>query len=358
MIEIGHLTALVLVEVFLGMLIVSVLLIVFAMLRKRRIRQAARHLAERIQQDRQKRTDRLRALLHERYQQEGAVLEQSLHNIMQMEMVLYQNVINGFTKDDHLYLQQTDVDVENLALSYQALGSSVSTSAVSSADTGNDEEMERLRSENKRLSDELKVTMDTMGRMLNEYSTMFADGIGPAPGGAELAMQTADEMIDDPVESGAEAELDDALFESQSDIPVQSQAEEISEDDVQGDVDDALRDVDDTQRDVDDEVSEIIDEVMEMADEMIHEAEAQDVDLPPDEPDVDQTSLEDMAELAEEAAQTGESLVDDLSKIDIDVPEMDDETMDSSDFEEGSLEEEWAKLLEEESSKPQDEKKD
>ncbi|MET0088456.1 MAG: hypothetical protein ABW068_00285 [Candidatus Thiodiazotropha sp.] len=204
MIEIGHLTALVLVEVFLGMLIVSVLLIVFAMLRKRRIRQAARHLAERIQQDRQKRTDRLRALLHERYQQEGAILELSVHNIMQMEMVLYQNVINGFTKDDHLCLQQTDVDVENLALSYQALGSSVSTSAVSSADAGNDEEMERLRSENKRLSDELKVTMDTMGRMLNEYFTMFADGIGPASGGAELAMQTADEMIDDSVESGAE----------------------------------------------------------------------------------------------------------------------------------------------------------
>ncbi|MET0088457.1 MAG: hypothetical protein ABW068_00290 [Candidatus Thiodiazotropha sp.] len=105
---------------------------------------------------------------------------------------------------------------------------------------------------------------------------------------------------------------------------------------------------------MDDEVSEIID----MADEMIHEAEAQEVDLPPDEPDVGQVPLEDKAEIAEETAQTGESLVDDLSKLDIDVPDVDDETMDSSDFEEGSLEEEWAKLLEEESSKPQEEKKD
>lgn len=38
----------------------------------------------------------------------------------------------------------------------------------------NEAEVARLRGENTRLSEELKVTMDTMSRMLNEYSTVFA----------------------------------------------------------------------------------------------------------------------------------------------------------------------------------------
>jgi hypothetical protein len=39
---------------------------------------------------------------------------------------------------------------------------------------GDDGELERLRKENQSLSDELRLTMDTMGRMLNEYSSVFA----------------------------------------------------------------------------------------------------------------------------------------------------------------------------------------
>ncbi len=336
MIEISNLTALIIAEVFLGMLIISVLLVVFAVLRKRRIRQAARYLADRVQQDRANRTERLRTLLHENYQLEGTVLEQNLHNIMQMEMVLYQNVINGFTKDDHLYLQQTDVDVENLVLSYQVLGNSMDAKAAAPVSSDDDEELEHLRTENKRLSDELKVTMDTMGRMLNEYSTMFADG-------SDFSAKVSDTPAG-PVESEpAQAFAEEAEVETQADVREQPPAEPVAEENLQSDVDE--------------EVSEIIDEVMEMADEMIHEAEAQEADPSLSEPDVDETAFIEKNEPTEEPVQTGESMVDDLSKIDIDIPDVDAETLDSSEFEEGSLEEEWAKLLEEESSKPSDDEK-
>ena len=42
-------------------------------------------------------------------------------------------------------------------------------------------EIEALRAENLRLSEELTVTMETMSRMLSEYSTLFAGGV---PGGS------------------------------------------------------------------------------------------------------------------------------------------------------------------------------
>jgi hypothetical protein len=344
MIEIGNLTALIVAEVFLGMLIVSVLLVVFAVLRKRRIRQAARYLADRVQQDRAVRTERLRTLLHENYQQEGAVLEQSLHNIMQMEMVLYQNIINGFTKDDHLCLQQTDVDVENLVLSYQGLGNSKDPKAAAPVSSDDDEELEHLRTENKRLSDELKVTMDTMGRMLNEYSTMFADGSDFSVKVSGMSQSAPEGVPTESVESEPAQEfVEETEIEPQADAREQAQDEPVAEENLQSDVDE--------------EVSEIIDEVMEMADEMIHEVEAQEADPIQSEPNTDETVLIEKPNLAEESAQTGESMVDDLSKIDIDIPDVDADTLDSSEFEEGSLEEEWAKLLEEESSKPSDDEK-
>ncbi|MCG7911948.1 MAG: hypothetical protein JAY82_19455, partial [Candidatus Thiodiazotropha taylori] len=52
----------------------------------------------------------------------------------------------------------------------------------------------------------------------------------------------------------------------------------------------------------------------------------------------------------EVAEQSGESMVDDLNAIDIEIPEMDSSEVEQAEFEPGSLEEEWAKLLEEESS--------
>jgi hypothetical protein len=49
-------------------------------------------------------------------------------------------------------------------------------------------------------------------------------------------------------------------------------------------------------------------------------------------------------------------MVDDLSKIDIEIPEVDDATTEQTESEQGSLEEEWAKLLEEESSSGEEDK--
>lgn len=59
----------------------------------------------------------------------------------------------------------------------------------------NSAELERLKEENERLSEELRVTMDTTARMLNEYSTMFVNSDEDASEQAESAPGSLDEDL-------------------------------------------------------------------------------------------------------------------------------------------------------------------
>jgi membrane-associated HD superfamily phosphohydrolase len=357
MVEVSSLVAMIVVEVIIGLLVLSGLLVLFMMLRKGRIRKAATHLAERVKTDKSKREQRLKALLQGRYGYADAELEQTLHNMMQTEMLLYQNMINGFLKDDQKHLQQIDVDVENLVLGYQGLDVPESTGDVSPASASDDDgEITKLKEENERLSEELRVTMDTMGRMLNEYSTMFAGGSevneGAAPPAPEAPAENdqvdesvAQEQPEEPASIDPAPVEDTAVDEIASELTSATEIPDVSTEELQNSTayeepapaveDQATQaaeveenaSLDEDAAEADEEVSEIIDEVMEIADEMIEESE--------------QTQQADAQE------QTGESLVDDLETIDIEIPDADEALLDSSEAEAGSLEEEWAKLLEE-----------
>jgi hypothetical protein len=186
--------------------------------------------------------------------------------------------------------------------------------------------------------------------MLNEYSTMFAGDADAAqttastvseePGDSEqvetdqVSMEqptsTADSMVED-------TPLDEmsSILTGDTDIPDLSVDELEHSSYLEQGVDsesetsqlaDATEKVslDEDAAETDEEVSEIIDEVMEMADEMIEET------TQPDTP-----------------SETGESMVDDLEKIDIEIPDADGALTEENETEAGSLEEEWAKLLEE-----------
>jgi hypothetical protein len=390
MIEVSQLTALIVGETLVGLLVLSGVLVLLVILRKGRIRKAAHHLAERVQSDKEKRTERLQALLAEKFGYEGKELEQALHDITQNEMRLYQNIINGFLKDDQIFLQQVDVDVENLVLSYQGLNAPQGSTSevVQVSDSGESaEEIQHLREENERLSDELKVTMDTMGRMLNEYSTMFAGGSTetfekvaeettpepvaetppepmsespseeassepvpeappevvspesepesltseqqePLPESAEVsATETSQEAAEDLTKTDSGADIDIPDFEPSDDLMQGSDLYEPSGDDLDG-----------ASSAVDEDVSEIIDEVMEIADEI--------------------SANEESGTAGDATTEASESLMDEMTQVDIDIPDMESvaPTPTAEESEAASLEEEWAKLLEEDAAS--DEKKD
>ncbi len=376
MIEVSPLILLVLVEAVIGLLILSGVLLFFTLRRKGRIRQAAHHLAQRVQSDEPARTDRLKTLLNEKFGYDGAELEQVVHDITQAEMRLFQNLINGYIKDDQVHLQQVDVDEENLVLAYQGLKTTAATVA-SSADAEGDkgDEMAQLQEENQRLSDELRVTMDTMGRMLNEYSSMFAGG-GDKPLTRAKAAQP-----EEPEEEGAGVEAESLAEESENEIEsAVAEEAQVQLPDTLTDLPEALYDGGSEQSSVlDEEVSEIIDEVMEIADEMERD-EVEDIPAEQQQEDIGESLLDELeqvdievpeltpAELREEAG------IEDLAEPDLATesepepaleaePEANPESVpvaeseaaseDQPKAEAGSLEEEWAKLLEEDAESKQ-----
>ncbi len=320
MIEMSQLTVLIMIEVIVGLAIACGVLAYLATTRKERIRKAAQHLAERVQSDQPARTKRLKGLLSEQYGYADNELEQILHNITQAEMRLFENLINGYMKDDQVHLQQIDVDEENLVLAYQELklGQAGSLRPATADEGSGKEELQQLQDENKRLSDELRVTMDTMGRMLNEYSSMFA-------GGQDKPLTRVAPV--EPAESAPETVP--GADEIEVDIP-DLQASDLAVEPMPMDPDEQLESDAETASALDEEVSEIIDEVMEMADDIGQDVK---VEPAPEEP----------------TADVGESLVDELEQVDIELPETAQaQVPDASEAEAASLEEEWAKLLENE----------
>ncbi len=178
MTEINSLLLLTLGELLLVSSMVAILLLVSIALKKRRDRKAAATLISRIKEDNERRQEETKALLMG-YGIEGAALEELLVRVNREEMRFYQTLINLYLKRDAGELEVLHLAFEGATEPYRNLGISAAgqlEADVGSADTTR--EIERLKDENKRLSDELRITMDTMGRMLNEYSSMFAGGDG------------------------------------------------------------------------------------------------------------------------------------------------------------------------------------
>jgi hypothetical protein len=346
MIEFSRLTVLILSELLLGLGLVTLVLISRALIRKQKAYKAAQQLVERIRMDMEPRSQRLRQILSNAFGYQGDDLEQTLHKLNRTEKQLYQNIINGFLKRDLIAFRQIDVDVDNLVLAYQGLepSSRSDSDAVETTPSDTDkQEFERLQADNQRLAEELKVTMDTMARMISEYATMFSDEtVGQAD---EEQVVLGDDQVDafvgEPEDGALHADDPDPAGNeerSSSDVETLTDAgEDISDDGTETDGAEAQA-VPDEKRAA---VQQLDDEVLEVADEfseLVVNAMSQTNETDP-----------------EPAPQ--DSLVDELEQVDISTPQF-DQAVSQEVVEAASLEEEWAKLLEEEAHTGEKEKPD
>jgi hypothetical protein len=119
----------------------------------------------------------------------GQVLDDATDRILGSELRLYAVCANAYLDRDAQALARLNETVDaaiapywGLAVSTPADADVVVTQPADDAPMGGIDpaEYERLREENQRLSAELQVTLDTMSRMLSEYSAMFAGGADAA----------------------------------------------------------------------------------------------------------------------------------------------------------------------------------
>ena len=168
----------------------------------RRDRKAVARLIAGVRKGKAEREATIAHFLKEKMGLSGAAFEQAKVALLREELRLLQRFADTYRRRDSSSAAQFQLDVEAALASYQDLsGGAGGTAAVPEAPIDLSE-LESLRERNERLSEELSVTMDTMSRMLSEYSTMFTIGAsaaepGDVAGAAESAGQVQEGAVDD-----------------------------------------------------------------------------------------------------------------------------------------------------------------
>ncbi|PLY11886.1 MAG: hypothetical protein C0631_18700 [Sedimenticola sp.] len=230
MIEVSTLWLMILVELLLLTTVVSVLFFIKALRNKRKDRMAAQSLVESIKKDDPRRLLETQNILTSRFGLSADAAEAAAKKISREERLFYQTFMKIYLNRDTLTLPNLNVDFEAAVAPYRSLELESGSQPVGSGDSvaqgDQSEELQRLHDENERLSEELGITMETMARMLNEYSAMFAvDSVQttaepeaakqPEPVVDEAKAET-DESAVDPLDSDQEILLDDVIPEETS----------------------------------------------------------------------------------------------------------------------------------------------
>jgi hypothetical protein len=177
-----------------GELVFVVLVLLFAAwLRERgaraRARKAVEELVDKVKAGRVSREDAVRAFLGERFGLSAGELDAAAVPIVREETKLYQAFANLYLRRDSAAAAAFDLSFEAAVQPYWAL--SGGSAGPAHTETGADPvEIARLEDENKRLAEELQITMDTMTRMLSEYSAVF--GSGDAQAASQLTSPPAE----------------------------------------------------------------------------------------------------------------------------------------------------------------------
>lgn len=196
--------------------LIFVLLLVYWIRHSGKARKDAKAVDDLVAKTLAAKTQREEEISHFLSQQMGMqdnALKKASKKILREEMRLIQEFANLYKHRDASAAAQFQINYEQSVSPYFDLQGGASAPVSSEAqDTG---DIDALRKENARLSEELKVTMDTMSRMLEEYSTMFSGGMPEDVAPPSETPMESDELAD--------------LIEAEEDVALEQVAEEIEE---------------------------------------------------------------------------------------------------------------------------------
>ncbi|MEO5342343.1 MAG: hypothetical protein H7842_03205 [Gammaproteobacteria bacterium SHHR-1] len=214
--------------------------------RHARDQKAGRALVAQIKQSAAQRSTEIERLLSETYGYQGEQLEQHSKRIRKAEMSLYRNLLTLYLNRDAAKLPSLPELLQQALAPYQDLAPS--GSAASNEPKADAADIEILRQENKELSDEMRITMDTLGRVLSEYASVFSeDDIDSSehlePSAATKAAPPSDSDADpeaatEEAEEVSDTELEDLFDEHEKPVTEQVKAAAEPEPEIDLDQDD------------------------------------------------------------------------------------------------------------------------
>lgn len=173
----------------LGILAVLGGIAIFVFIRRsRKDRGAVRRLIEKIKQSERERTERLRNLLAESHHCPETELVDIAALLIRAENRFYKKLIALYVDRDEEALVRVGEALDALLGPYRDLLTRDSTAIsgaggredgeqrIANADEALQAEIERVQEDNRRLSGELRVAMESMSKILSEYAIMYGSG--------------------------------------------------------------------------------------------------------------------------------------------------------------------------------------
>lgn len=182
MIEVSYLTLALVIEALVLLTVVVSVGIWMSKRNKGRDKKAIQCLVEQILHQSEIRLEKTGSFLSDKYRFEGNELSKAVKKIDTAEKLLYQKIINMYLDRDKDQLKNLDATVAELIDVYKSLSpvmptaeemQLISENPESTAESG---DTEALQQEIDRLKDELRITKETMGNMISEFSNMFGGG--------------------------------------------------------------------------------------------------------------------------------------------------------------------------------------
>jgi hypothetical protein len=264
----------ILVEALIASTLIALVLIVLMFIKKSRDRKAAAVIIQKIKEDEARRTAETKKILLYKFGFDDGDAEKLAVRTDRAERVLYQSIINMYLQRDASALEGLNITYETAVEPYRTLeppgGGGASGGSVDES-----KELTKLREENKRLSEEIGVTMQTMGRMLSEYSTMFAEKAKEQE--SELQQQTEAQEPEETQEEPAADDSEERVEESE-----QAEAEEAEiADSEEPDTAEAAADLEEVADEAIDEIVDATKDVEHVGGDIVEEMDdLSDLDLP------------------------------------------------------------------------------
>jgi len=178
MIEVNSLVAVFMVEGLATLFLLVVMVAFFMSSKKNKERLAARRLVNKLKDGESSRKEDLSTRLSESCSLDESAIEAALAEIDCQEKILYQQIVKMFLGRDAALLLEIDKSVQALSepfcqlLADMEVIEKVDPAITTAIETAN-VEIDRLREESERLTEQLGMAMQTMDEVSSEYSKMF-----------------------------------------------------------------------------------------------------------------------------------------------------------------------------------------
>ena len=175
MIAFDSITMVLLVEAF---AVLALWLIVSLVLSKKKSvneAEAAHELIDKLEDTEKIKIKKLGGMIAENCQISETELNDVLEEIIQGEKVLYQNIIQMFLNKDIILLREIDQHIDNISEPYcKMLRQSSDNSANSEELEAAENRIQQLMQNNKKLSEQLNMSLSTMDDISAEYTRVFS----------------------------------------------------------------------------------------------------------------------------------------------------------------------------------------